>query len=264
MSDRAPFPSEEALCAAYAEFATASGWIVYPETAGFDMLLVRPEGDPHAGTQIGVEAKLKLNAKVVEQILDHDPWDISWERAPDYRVVLVGDPGRATGIALLLHRCGVTTIAPEPEPGASHCTRIWPEDGGYGGSPFYVVGAGHDSCWTDLNPANRCDLPEYLPTVAAGVPSPIRLSRWKIGALKILAELEVRGTINRARIKELGCDASRWTRAPDMWLDPAGKGLFVRTDRIPKFADQHQEAYADILAAARAAAAEESISKENA
>jgi hypothetical protein len=257
MKGRVPFPSEAALCAAYAAFASESGWVVYPETAGFDMLLVRPEGDPHAGTQIGVEAKLKLNAKVVDQILDRVPWDINWEKAPDYRLVLVDDPGRAGGIATLLRRCGVTTIAPEPDPDRMrHSTVLWPEDTRTKSGTWFVVGGQHDSHWTDLNPANRCDLPEFVPLVAAGVKSPIQLSRWKIGALRILAELEVKGTINRSRIKELGCDPSRWTRGDDAWLDPSGKGLFVSTDRIPKFADQHPETWVEILASARSAAAD--------
>lgn len=256
MSAAPAFASEAALCAAYAAFAEKAGWLVYPETAGFDMVLVRPAGDPYAGTQIGVEAKLKLNAKVVDQILDRDPWDINLERGPDYRAVLVADPGRAIGIARLLHRCGVTVIAPEPRPGeAYHCTRVWPEGSAYESANWYVFGAERDNCWTDLNPANRCELPEYRPMVAAGVPSPVQLSRWKIGALKIVAWLEVHGSIDRAQIKKLGCDPSRWTRGPNEWLDRAAPGQFARSTRLPRFEQQHPEAYAEILAATREAAA---------
>jgi hypothetical protein len=160
-----------------------------------------------------------------------------------------------------LHRCGVTTITPEPDPSVRRCTRLWPESTRTDHGDWYVVGGRSDTPWTDLNPANRCDLPEFLPTVPSGVPSPIQLSRWKIGALRILATLEVYGRIDRAKIKQLGCDPSRWTRGPEQWLDPVGNGLFVRSDRIPKFENQHANTYAEILASIRAEASAAPIEK---
>nr|WP_139181169.1 hypothetical protein [Pseudomonas aeruginosa] len=55
--------SEAELCAAFIdEFNRVPGWTCYPETAGFDILVVHAEG-----RQIGVEAKLQLNAKVAAQ-----------------------------------------------------------------------------------------------------------------------------------------------------------------------------------------------------
>jgi hypothetical protein len=64
------FESEAALCEAYVtaistgHYKQGKGWTIYPETSGWDLLLVR--GD---GVQIGIEAKLALNPLVVSQAL---------------------------------------------------------------------------------------------------------------------------------------------------------------------------------------------------
>lgn len=61
--------SERELCAAFIdEFNHQAGWVCYSETGGFDVLVVHEDG-----WQIGVEAKVKLNAKVADKILP-DPW----------------------------------------------------------------------------------------------------------------------------------------------------------------------------------------------
>lgn len=246
------FRTEAELCAAYSDFARACGWVVYPETAGFDMLLVRPEGDEHAGTQIGIEAKLKLNMKVVDQILDPTPYSTQWERGPDYRAILVGSVGGGAGVVRLLSRCGVTTIAPQPMADILRGSQLWPESRSDCDKDWYVEGSHHEGPWTDLNPAMRCELPEFLPTVAAGVPSPIQLSKWKIGALRVLATLELAGGISRPEIKHFGCDPSAWTRGPTRWLDPSDAGQWVKSERLPKFDQQHPEIYAHVLAEQRA------------
>ena len=56
----AGFAKESDLCAAFLA-SLPEGWTAYPETAGFDILLGR-EVD---GFQIGIQAKLRLNAKVI-------------------------------------------------------------------------------------------------------------------------------------------------------------------------------------------------------
>src|SRR3990172_5352454 len=81
--------TEADLCAAFIASATKGKvWTAYPETAGFDILLSRVADN----TQIGIQAKLRLNAKGLCQILPHDyTFGIS---GPDYRAVLV--PSKAT------------------------------------------------------------------------------------------------------------------------------------------------------------------------
>ena len=59
---RQAFATEAALCQAFVEWAAPQGWIAYAETAGWDLLLVAPSGH-----QMGVQAKLSLNAKVIAQ-----------------------------------------------------------------------------------------------------------------------------------------------------------------------------------------------------
>lgn len=55
----APIGKESELCDLYIrDFNNVSGWTCYPETAGFDILVVHQDG-----RQIGVEAKLSLNRK---------------------------------------------------------------------------------------------------------------------------------------------------------------------------------------------------------
>lgn len=251
------FRTEADLCAAYADEARAAGWVVYPETAGFDMLMVRPEGDAHAGVQIGVEAKLTLNAKVAAQILDSVPFEEKWERGPDYRVALVGSIGGAAGIATLLQRCGVVVVAPHAgahEGSTYSYSHLWPTDNAARPSRWQLGGDAR-CAWFDWNPKQRCELPEFVPTVAAGVPAPLQLSRWKIGALRVVAHLQIHGSISPAEIKQYGCDPSRWCRGPVRWLDPAARGRFARGGTLPRFEDQHPDVYAIVLAELTAKAA---------
>jgi hypothetical protein len=95
---KALFPTEAALCDTFAQdLQEQGGWTICPETAGFDLLCVRDD----TGHQLGVEAKLSLNAKVADQIL---PSDFMGCRegvpGPDFRAVLVPFIGEASaGIA---------------------------------------------------------------------------------------------------------------------------------------------------------------------
>ena len=89
-----PF-SEAALCAAFIAAATVTPkrtdhaqWVAYPETGGFDILLVRQTD----GVQIGIEAKLALNPLVVSQVL---PKRQEW----------------TAGLVSLFHRFGVLGFA---------------------------------------------------------------------------------------------------------------------------------------------------------
>lgn len=80
--DSPTFETEAALCQAFIRSVPAE-WIVYPETAGWDILLVHRIG----GWQIGVEAKQTLNAKVLCQAIDGVRYNAD---GPDFRAVLVG------------------------------------------------------------------------------------------------------------------------------------------------------------------------------
>ena len=92
---------------------TAPIWTPYAETAGWDILLVADDG-----TQIGIEAKLKFNMKVLAQSLP-DCWDTYADYpGPDYRAVLVpkfdSDHERicaALGLVMIPPRAGAASFA---------------------------------------------------------------------------------------------------------------------------------------------------------
>lgn len=266
---KAAFPTEAALCECFIDSVRAiGGWTVYPETAGFDMLCVYDK----TGHQLGIEAKLQLNAKVADQILpDQCMGYKEGVPGPDFRAVIVPCITDASeGIAKMLRILGV---------------EVWTPDTGY----KYVEGeyrtvfgflrafsrhnytngrgdlakADHrnydaadgplmewDMAWHDWNPPKRCDLPAIVPCVRAGVPAPIQLTPWKIGALKVLAELELDGFVTAKSVRACGVDARRFC-ASDGWLEQLGGGRWGR-GAVPAFDQQHPEAYAAILAAARA------------
>ncbi|HFT1758729.1 TPA: hypothetical protein R6C92_003642 [Pseudomonas aeruginosa] len=234
----APLCSSEAeLCAAFIdEFNRVPGWTCYPETAGFDILVVHEEG-----RQIGVEAKLQLNAKVADQILPQHWQDRYGAPGPDHRMVIVGRITEASqGIARLLEMCGIAVLAPS----RGHRRR----DGKFVDFPEF-----HLRHWLqhlsgpqlfDWNPAERCHVPIVVPDVPAGVPAPLRLTEWKEGALKVIATLRRQGFITTKQIAECGVSATNWTRS---WLDKgAERGTWVESARMPAFDQQHPEAYAKL------------------
>ena len=76
---------EADLCSLFIrDFNTMPGWTCYPEAAGFDVLAVHEDG-----RQLGVEAKLTLNAKVADQILPMRNGDFFDKPGPDYRLSLI-------------------------------------------------------------------------------------------------------------------------------------------------------------------------------
>lgn len=222
------FETEADLCKAFIAWAEREKYICYPETAGFDILMVDKDG-----FQTGVEAKLRFNITVLSQALPR----YNAETGPDYRAVLVpesmGDWRELCAhLGLGIFYC--TTRGYTPRYGY-HC---FARDDHYL-EPF------------DWNPVHRCKLPEYMPDVPAGVPSPVILSEWKIGALKVLARIEVSGWITRREISGFGIDPRRWTSG-DGWLvpfdgDPKRGGRWTR-GKCPAFDQQHPEVYARIKA----------------
>lgn len=241
--------SEQELCAAFIrDFNQQAGWVCYPETAGFDVLVVH-----EAGWQVGVEAKLKLNAKVADQILPAI-WDEQYGfPGPDYRMVIVGAISEANlGIVKMLEMLGVSVLTPRSRTGYKggqpvdtweFDLRDWLTDRFCRNLPF------------DWNPAKRCDMPCVVPDVPAGVPAPLRLTPWKERALKVLVTLRRQGFITVKQIVEHGISASVWTRGPSPWLVKGEqRGEWIAGDKLPAFDLQHPEAYAKIAAMLEAAA----------
>lgn len=240
MNKKPALASEAELCAAFIEqFNAQPGWTCYPETADFDILVVHEDG-----RQIGVEAKLKLNAKVADQILPGDWQDRYGAPGPDYRLVIVGAITEASyGISRLLEMCGVTVLEPT-------LRQRWREDPrGYevdfGIRDFMARGHAWKYHLFDWNPIERCKVPIVVPDVPAGVPCPLRLTPWKEAALQVLILLSQQGFVTAKQITGLGISPTTWIRGDRAWLRKgAGAGQWVATDALPDFDKQHPAAYA--------------------
>ena len=253
MPEITPIKTEAELCEIFIRDMNAQpGWTCYPETGGFDILVVHQDG-----RQIGVEAKLQLNAKVADQIMP-EPWQFRYGlKGPDHRLVIVSKiTDASTGIAKLLGFMGVPVLTPQ---------------GGYASRDSFdkrmefcsyklrdlLHGSGYfnDGELFDWNPEERCQVPMVVAQVAAGVPAPIRLTPWKEKALRALALLRNQGFITSKQIKELGMSTTAWTQSSSTkaWLDKgSAPGQWLATDRTPSFDKQHPEAY-EVAAAELAA-----------
>src|SRR4028119_817912 len=105
------FTRKADLCAAFMA-VLPEGWVAYPETGGFDLLLVRAAD----GLQIGVEAKLRLNAKVIRQACEPSRPDQLTGPNPDCRAVLVPQGAAGADLIELCRLLGltVTTLGADP------------------------------------------------------------------------------------------------------------------------------------------------------
>lgn len=197
-----PIRTETALCDALAATATAVGWRVYPEVEGWDLLLVwtgartLPSWTPHdvreravAGYQIGVEAKLRANADVIEETLRRAD---AYRGRPDEIAVLVPRPGR--GFLRLCQRLGIRVLTP----------------GVMGLDP-----------WGAPPPARRLTPPAVALQGSGGAPSPRTMSAWRVGALRICITLRARGYITADDFRLHGVDRSRWMRSK--WIVRDGR-----------------------------------------
>lgn len=237
--DPGKYLKESDLCRDFIDVVAKEGdWVCYPETAGFDILLRRKADD----IQIGVEAKLKLNGKVVAQALPEHIRLIHDFRGPDYRAVLV--PEYATSdLAPICEALGITVIVVRRQFLTDKWNSpIWPPLPKPG--QWYAYGGEGD--WFDWCPSERCRLPDYVPDVRAGDSAPVKLSDWKIRAIKLSILLDQR-PVTRRDFKALGLSPSRWTDPYAGWLVKSDRG-YMRGKHCPDFRAQHPKNYAEIEA----------------
>jgi hypothetical protein len=215
--------TEAALCTEFVE-KLEPGWTVYPETCDWDLLLVLTEPQPltskqrrvfgrrvdvqrlEPGTQIGIEAKLRANCTVLRQALPcRYTWkDIEEQQGPDFRAVLLPKAGADFGA--VADALNIVVLSMEPKNSWQKCPA----------SELEAV-LWHRTAWPH---ADREELPDIVPDVPAGVPSPVKLTRWKLGAIKLSMRLRHKGYLVRADFKEFGVDPGRWYND---WLQPGGK-----------------------------------------
>jgi hypothetical protein len=207
-------------------------WTAYAETSGWDILLMHD-----SGYQIGIEAKLTLNAKVIAQALNGqhpNEWDDI--DGPDYRAVLVPQVGRQHHLTEICDAIGLSIITlleqlpyhyhsiSLPVPGSTFSERHW-----------------HNWC-----PVNRCEVPDYIPDVIAGHKSPVQLTPWKIKAIKLMICLERKGWVDRSDMRAIKISPSRWTDCYSGFLASNGNGQYVRCKATPDLRAQHPQNYAQI------------------
>lgn len=217
-------------------------WKIYHETAGWDLLLVNYEG-----VQIGIEAKMTLNAKVLEQALPY--YYEATERGPDYRAVLVARAGLQQHLSVIAGHLGITVIRLDARTG-------WRAD-----QPVDVTLSPHNMPresapsvfemrhWHSWFPAERCQLPDYVPDVQGGKPSPLTLTDWKIRAIKLVILLDRRGYVTRKDMAHLQISPTMWTAHGHGFLTPGEiRGQYVRCSRTRDFRAQHPTNYAEIEA----------------
>lgn len=230
------YKKESDLCADFIK-SLPEGWTAYPETGGFDILLSRKAD----GFQIGVEAKLKLNGKVISQAADHVGAWYSCYAGPDCRAVLVP---YGTGNDLL-HVCGLLGIVVIKMQAASEWRRrasFYPE------LPRFESDYSSRE-WFEFFPHKRIELPAYVPDVTAGASGPSSLTYWKISAIKLAITMEKRGYITRSDFKHFDISISRWIAPVSGWLQAGAQaGQWVKGAHLPDFRAQHPVNYAQIEA----------------
>lgn len=203
-------------------------WTIYPETAGWDLLLVHSDG-----FQLGVEAKLTLNAKVIDQSLDRQHARYNHD-GPDFRAVLVPTVGLQHHLERICAAIGINIIALR--------------DDRYGAKYVNLPINYDEHNWHNWCPAIRCPVPDYIPDVRAGVAAPVKLTEWKIKAIKLMIVLERKGWVDRSDMRAIGISPSRWTDCYNGFLARGGAGQYVRFEGTPDYRVQHPDNYAQIEA----------------
>lgn len=196
-----PEYSEVQLCAEFAEWIGAYDFLVYPETGGWDLLLVATsdttlgEHGPFlkAGDQVGVQAKLVGNYKVLYQALD--------PQGPGWRAVLVGRAPK--GFHLVTSHLGLLGFVREHRRGK---TAVRYNEG------FKTVGHIREHASN-----TRVGLPPVVPDLPAGGKSPRQLTEWRLKALKMVKKLRSGVVITNQDFKDLALFKPRWIR--NGWVD---------------------------------------------
>lgn len=199
--------TEEELCSRFRKFAEREHWVIYPETAGWDMLLVR------GGIQVGVEAKLHGNFKVICQALG----DGSIRSGPDYRHILVPDCSaefRRVVQALGLGLWQLWELEWEERKALESVALGWrlpptPREPRFTVEPNGLI----------QETVGQIALPDFVPDLAAGVPSPTQLTPWRIKAIELCKILRARGWVTIYDFRRLGIASTIWIQR---WLEWTG------------------------------------------
>jgi len=169
---------EKDMCDELSAHMKDSGWIVYPEQGGWDLLLVR------RNIQIGVQAKLRPTIKLLSQALISE--QVS---GPHYRAVAVGNSQEEekedfAKISMAL-RLIYIDMGIHPD--------YW----------FYKATQRVSLKYYRHFPNNIVWTPPYVPELDAGIPSPKTVSPWKIAAIKMELIAETKGWVSIIDAREV-------------------------------------------------------------
>jgi hypothetical protein len=210
MKVRHDYKSEKELCDVLINHARSHGWLVFPETSEFDLLLVATNEvrAVHArpGDQIGVHAKMHPNVDVLGQALP----SAHSERGPHYHAVLV--PVATQEFKAIAGRCQIMVI----EGGRlEHRGRRFVRD-----------------VSTSLNymPVNKkipYSEPLWHPDVEintpAGVRSPKKITPWKVSAVRLCLHGLKEGYLINSDFRAAGVSMALWRQSN--WVISTGQKI---------------------------------------
>jgi len=240
-------PEREAeLCERFAAAAREQGWDVFPEVAGWDLVLVfrgaprerrhyEPRCDARPGDQLALEAKMRASVDALAQAHQRSRW-----QGPDFRGVLVPEASRDFRYLageLRLHTFDLSFCGPWKRKRAPTQDRR-------------LLSVSEAMRW---DRDRRLWLPPIPLQGPGGQPSPRRLTRWRIAALRLCVLLRSRGWLTSEDFRREKISIATWR---DRWIraDHAGprEGKLVRYLAVPDVAlpDAGYEAERDALSAA--------------
>lgn len=173
------FGSEQELCEAFITSARAAGYQVHPECGPWDLLVVcRRTGD-----QIGIQAKLRLSYEVFSQALTTE-----LAGGPEMHAVLVPLATREFFLVaeyLKIHVFQGVTLDRLDLPLVFQFAKRW------------------------THPVREW-APEVEIATPAGVPSPKKMTRWKMAAVKLCMQARSKGYVTREDMNVLRLSPTWW------------------------------------------------------
>lgn len=184
-----PYKLESELCNVLIKYARSTGWKVYTETSGWDLLLVKD-------IQIGIQAKLKDNIKVLVQTMpsSHD------EAGPNVRAILV--PRASKEFKIITNALGLFVIEGLVQIRGKLGRKYWSKEIKTNLDKYNKKYITHPKklCWT----------PDIEINVPAGVKSPRSITEWKIKAIKMCYKLQKKGYLTSKDFQEAELSITIW------------------------------------------------------
>lgn len=197
MKAKHDYKTEEQLCTTLIDEARASGWLVFPETSEYDLLLVATNevrtANIKTGEQIGIHAKMHPNVEVLYQALPM----MHGDRGPSYHAILV--PVASLEFRSVAYRCGIVVIE-----GARYERH----------SRAYRRTTGMSALYLPAHQRHYYSEPLWYPDMEintpAGVRSPKKITPWKVKAVRLCLEGLEKGFLLNADFRTSGVSMTLW------------------------------------------------------